>query len=114
MFVSQVLLLVPLKSNGHVNMLTFSMTGAQTVLLIIALEHVMLLLKLIISAAIPDIPQHVAKELAKVEYARREVERLISKERVVELQSCARMDSKDSLSPPNTETDKETQCDLLR
>ena len=105
---------LPAGLSGPVHRIFPNMTGAQTVLLIIALEHVMLLLKLVISAAIPDIPQHVAKELAKVEYARREVERLISKERVVELQSCSRMDSKDSLSPPTTETDKETQCDLLR
>ena len=62
------------------------MTGAQTVLLIIGLEHVMLLLKLLISAAIPDVPQHVAQELAKVEYKRREVERLISNQRLAELQ----------------------------
>ena len=90
------------------------MTGAQTVLLIIGLEHVMLLLKLLISAAIPDIPQHVALELAKVEHKRREVERLISQQRLAELQTCTRMDSKDSLSPPVTDTDKETQCDLAR
>ena len=65
------------------------MTGAQTVLLIIGLEHVMLLLKLLISAAIPDIPQHVALELAKVEHNRREVDRLISQQRLAELQvSC--------------------------
>ena len=37
------------------------MTSAQTVLLIIVLEHLMLLLKFLISAAIPDTPHHVAQ-----------------------------------------------------
>ena len=38
-----------------------AMTAAQTVLLIIVLEHLMLLLKFLISAAIPDTPHHVAQ-----------------------------------------------------
>ena len=38
----------------------------------------------------------------------------VRNQRLAELQTCTRMDSKDSLSPPVTETDKETQCDLAR
>ena len=57
----------------------------------------MLLLKLLISAAIPDIPHSVAQKLAKIEYKRREVERMMNKQRVMEIQG--RMDSKYTISP---------------
>ena len=68
----------------------------------------MLLLKLLISAAIPDVPHSVAQKLAKIEYRRREVERLMKKQRVLEIQG--RMDSKDSISPVSADLeDKETQ-----
>jgi len=68
----------------------------------------MLLLKLLISAAIPDVPHSVAQKLAKIEYRRREVERLMNKQRVLEIQG--RMDSKDSISPVSADLeDKETQ-----
>ena len=93
------------------------MTSAQTVLLIIVLEHLMLLLKFLISAAIPDMPHHVEQELARIEYRRREVERLMTHQRVTELQSVSRMDSKDSISPPTQEIvteDKQVQCEDLR
>ena len=70
----------------------------------------MLLLKLLISAAIPDIPHSLAQKLAKIEYKRREVERMMNKQRVMEIQG--RMDSKDSISPVSGDSeDKETQCE---
>ena len=47
--------------SGPVHRLFPDMTSAQTVLLIIVLEHLMLLLKFLISAAIPDTPHHVAQ-----------------------------------------------------
>ena len=68
----------------------------------------MLILKLLISAAIPDIPHSVAQQLARIEYKRREVERMVNKQRVLEMQG--RMDSKDSISPLSADLeDKETQ-----
>ena len=74
------------------------------------MQHVMLILKLLISAAIPDIPHSVAQKLAKVEFKRREIERTMNKQRIMEIQG--RMDSKDSLSPNNVHLeDKETQCE---
>ena len=70
----------------------------------------MLLLKLLISAAIPDIPHSLAQKLAKIEYKRREVERMMNKQRVMEIQG--RMDSKDSISPVSGDSeDKETWCE---
>ena len=72
------------------------------------LQHIMLILKLLISAAIPDIPHSVAQQLARIEYKRREVERMVNKQRVLEMQG--RMDSKDSISPLSADLeDKETQ-----
>merc|ERR1739844_372571 len=50
-------------------------TGTQTILLIIILEHLMLLLKSWIAFAIPDIPSWVATEMAKIEWRRREMEK---------------------------------------
>ena len=68
----------------------------------------MLILKLLISAAIPDIPHSVAQQLARIEYKRGEVERMMNKQRVLEMQG--RMDSKDSISPLSADQeDKETQ-----
>eukprot|EP00092_Neocalanus_flemingeri_P018086 GFUD01019574.1.p1 GENE.GFUD01019574.1~~GFUD01019574.1.p1 ORF type:complete len:732 (-),score=148.33 GFUD01019574.1:22-2217(-) len=96
--------------SGPVHRIFPNITGAQTVILIIVLEHIMLLVKLLISAAIPDIPHSVAQKLAKIEYKRREVERMMNKQRVMEIQG--RMDSKDSISPVSGDLeDKETQCE---
>merc|ERR1719410_1301200 len=100
--------------SGPVHRMFPDMTPAQTVILIIMLEHAMLVAKFLISAAIPDMPHAVETELARTEYRRREVERLITHQRVAELQTCTRMDSKDSLSPPTSDPvmeDKEVQCD---
>jgi len=53
----------------------------------------MLLVKLGISAAIPDVPHHVAVQLAKAEYKRRQLERRERKEQA------ARASSKETSSP---------------
>ncbi|CAB3988342.1 anoctamin-8-like isoform X1 [Paramuricea clavata] len=51
------------------------MTPAQRILLIIVIEHVVLAVKFAVSYAIPDIPEWVEDEIAKVEYKRREAEK---------------------------------------
>ena len=88
--------------SGPVHRMFPNMTGGQQVVLIIALEHAMLLLKVLlsnlplsityttavqflISAAIPDTPAAVELELARTEYRRREVERLVTTQRLQEL-----------------------------
>ena len=89
--------------SGPVHRMFPNMTGGQQVVLIIALEHAMLLLKVVlsnlaapqvllttavqflISAAIPDTPAAVELELARTEYRRREVERLVTTQRLQEL-----------------------------
>ena len=45
--------------SGPVHRMFPDMTSTQTIILIIVLEHIMLLLKFLISAAIPDMPHHV-------------------------------------------------------
>uniref|UniRef100_A0A1B6E559 Anoctamin n=1 Tax=Clastoptera arizonana TaxID=38151 RepID=A0A1B6E559_9HEMI len=65
--------------SGQVHRMFPEMSTTQTILLIVALEHVMLILRFLITCAIPDIPDWVATEMAKVEFARREaVSRLSS------------------------------------
>uniref|UniRef100_A0A224XRM4 Anoctamin n=1 Tax=Panstrongylus lignarius TaxID=156445 RepID=A0A224XRM4_9HEMI len=64
--------------SGHVHRMFPEMSTTQTILLIVALEHGMLLLRLIVKVAIPDIPEWVATEMAKVEFARREAMRKFS------------------------------------
>ena len=93
---------IPPGLSGPVHRMFPNMTGGQQVVLIIALEHAMLLLKVLlsrpyhcvllttavqflISAAIPDTPAAVELELARTEYRRREVERLVTTQRLQEL-----------------------------
>ncbi|XP_073999029.1 anoctamin 8 white walker isoform X2 [Rhodnius prolixus] len=64
--------------SGHVHRMFPEMSTTQTILLIVALEHGMLLVRLIVKVAIPDIPEWVATEMAKVEFARREAMRKFS------------------------------------
>lgn len=61
--------------SGHIHRMFPNMSTTQTVLLIVALEHVVLALRYIISHSIPDLPDWVATEMAKVEFARREAVR---------------------------------------
>ncbi|XP_014250466.1 anoctamin-8 [Cimex lectularius] len=64
--------------SGQVQRMFPEMSTTQNILLIVALEHVMLLLRLIVKVAIPDLPEWVATEMAKVEFARREAMRKLS------------------------------------
>ncbi|XP_069166771.1 anoctamin-10 isoform X3 [Procambarus clarkii] len=64
--------------SGQVHRMFPEMSTAHTVLLIIVLEHAMIALKYGISYAIPDIPEWIATEMAKVEFQRREALRRFS------------------------------------
>ncbi|XP_071516788.1 anoctamin-10 isoform X3 [Panulirus ornatus] len=64
--------------SGQVHRMFPEMSTAHTILLIIVLEHAMIALKYGISYAIPDIPEWVATEMAKVEFQRREALRRLS------------------------------------
>lgn len=60
--------------SGQVQRMFPEMSTTQTILLIVALEHIMLILHYLISYSIPDLPEWVATEIAKVEFARRQAE----------------------------------------
>ncbi|KAJ4448145.1 hypothetical protein ANN_10158, partial [Periplaneta americana] len=64
--------------SGQVHRMFPEMSTTQNILLIVALEHIMLTLRFIITCAIPDLPEWVATEMAKVEFARREACRRLS------------------------------------
>ncbi|XP_076169593.1 anoctamin 8 white walker isoform X3 [Ptiloglossa arizonensis] len=64
--------------SGQVQRMFPEMSATQTILLIVALEHIMLAIRFIIICAIPDIPHWVATEMAKVEFLRREAVRRLS------------------------------------
>ncbi|KAG8288643.1 Anoctamin-8 [Homalodisca vitripennis] len=64
--------------SGPVHRMFPEMSTTQTILLIVALEHTMLILRLLVTCAIPDLPEWVATEMAKVEFARREALRRLS------------------------------------
>lgn len=58
--------------SGPVHRLLPDATPAQTILVIVALEHVVLVTVLALRIAIPEIPTWLATEMAKVEFQRRE------------------------------------------
>ena len=62
--------------SGEVHRMFPDMTATQTILLIVALEHIMLCIRFIITCVIPDIPSWLATEMAKIEWARRNASRL--------------------------------------
>ncbi|XP_067003783.2 anoctamin-10 [Anabrus simplex] len=64
--------------SGQVHRMFPEMSTTQTILLIVALEHIMLIVRFVISCAIPDVPDWVATEMAKVEFSRREACRRLS------------------------------------
>lgn len=64
--------------SGQVQRMFPEMSATQTILLIVALEHIMLAIRFVITCAIPDIPNWVATEMAKVEFLRREAVRRLS------------------------------------
>lgn len=52
------------------------MTATQTILLIVALEHIVLCVRFVITSVISDMPGWLATEMAKIEWARREAGRV--------------------------------------
>uniref|UniRef100_A0A0C9QA67 Anoctamin n=1 Tax=Fopius arisanus TaxID=64838 RepID=A0A0C9QA67_9HYME len=64
--------------SGQVQRMFPEMSVPQTILLIVALEHIMMAIRFIITIIIPDIPSWVATEMAKVEFLRREAVRRLS------------------------------------
>ncbi|KAG7189856.1 hypothetical protein KM043_017506 [Ampulex compressa] len=64
--------------SGQVQRTFPEMSATQTILLIVALEHIMLAIRFVIICVIPDIPHWVATEMAKVEFLRREAVRRLS------------------------------------
>ncbi|KAK4884573.1 hypothetical protein RN001_000844 [Aquatica leii] len=62
--------------SGQVHRMFPDMTATQTILLIVALEHIMLCIRFLITCAIPDLPSWLATEMAKIEWARREASRV--------------------------------------
>ncbi|CAH2058545.1 unnamed protein product, partial [Iphiclides podalirius] len=58
--------------SGPVHRLLPDATPAQTILVIVALEHVVLVIVFALRIAIPEIPGWLATEMAKVEFQRRE------------------------------------------
>ncbi|XP_063988915.1 anoctamin-8 isoform X4 [Diachasmimorpha longicaudata] len=64
--------------SGQVQRMFPEMSVPQTILLIVALEHIMMAIRFIITIIIPDIPTWVATEMAKVEFLRREAVRRLS------------------------------------
>lgn len=62
--------------SGQVHRMFPDMTATQTVLLIVVLEHIMLCIRFLITVAIPELPNWLATEMAKVEFARREAGRI--------------------------------------
>lgn len=64
--------------SGQVQRMFPEMSATQTILLIVALEHIMFGIRFVINCAIPDIPHWLATEMAKVEFLRREAVRRLS------------------------------------
>ncbi|XP_043472779.1 anoctamin-8 isoform X2 [Leptopilina heterotoma] len=64
--------------SGQVQRMFPEMSATQTILLIVALEHIMIAIRFIIISAVPDIPSWVATEMAKVEFLRREAAQKLS------------------------------------
>ncbi|ESO88117.1 hypothetical protein LOTGIDRAFT_126614, partial [Lottia gigantea] len=58
-------------TSGIVPRVAPDMSSSTTILMIIVIEHVILLLKFILANAIPDVPEWVATEKAKLEFKRR-------------------------------------------
>ncbi|XP_031564579.1 anoctamin-8-like [Actinia tenebrosa] len=61
-----------LGTGGSIQRMFPNMTTAETILLIVFLEHLVIGIKVAVAYAIPDIPEWVETEIAKVEFKRRE------------------------------------------
>ncbi|CAH0403409.1 unnamed protein product [Chilo suppressalis] len=84
--------------SGPVHRLLPDATPAQTVLVIVALEHVILVTVLALRMAIPEIPGWLATEMAKVEFQRREA---IKNAHAPLMSECT---SQDDVRPPSRNT----------
>lgn len=60
--------------SGQVSRLWPGLTSAQTILLIVALEHIMLLLRSALTWILPELPSQLAAEIARAEHCRREMQ----------------------------------------
>ncbi|CAG9798588.1 unnamed protein product [Chironomus riparius] len=60
--------------SGQVSRLWPGMTQTQTVILIVALEHIMLALRSALKYILPEIPEWLAAEIARAEHCRREMQ----------------------------------------
>ncbi|XP_077295391.1 anoctamin 8 white walker [Arctopsyche grandis] len=61
--------------SGQVHRMFPETTPIKTILVIVALEHVMLVMVILVRLLIPDLPSWLATEMAKVEFQRREASR---------------------------------------
>ncbi|XP_066590008.1 anoctamin-10 isoform X2 [Prorops nasuta] len=101
--------------SGQVQRMFPEMSATQTILLIVALEHIMLAIRFVIIRAIPDIPHWVATEMAKVEFLRREaVRRLSSTPSPESLQSAATVIGRFAVSAADGESDEKNFMALGR
>ncbi|KAJ0171896.1 hypothetical protein K1T71_012659 [Dendrolimus kikuchii] len=84
--------------SGPVHRLLPDATPAQTIIVIVALEHVILMIVLALRIAIPEIPAWLATEMAKVEFQRREA---IKNAHAPLMSECP---SQDDVRPPSRST----------
>ncbi|XP_045506984.1 anoctamin-8-like [Colias croceus] len=104
--------------SGPAHRLLPDATPAQTVLLVVALEHVVLVTVLALRMAIPEIPAWLATEMAKVEFQRREA---INAAHAPLLSECTSQDdirtstrnSPHSVTPCTPKTDKIEKFDRM-
>ncbi|XP_063905068.1 anoctamin-8 isoform X4 [Zophobas morio] len=99
--------------SGQVHRMFPDMTATQTILLIVALEHIMLVIRFIITCAIPDIPGWLATEMAKIEWARREASRLPNTSTPSPEELSAKLIGRFSVSPSHSlVTGNESKLDM--
>ncbi|KAL0278801.1 UNVERIFIED_CONTAM: hypothetical protein PYX00_000506 [Menopon gallinae] len=91
--------------SGQVHRMFPEMSTTQTILLIVALEHIVLIVRFLISYSIPDLPEWVATEMAKVEFARREAVRRFSTTSTQELISTGLVIGRFVVSPASEDSD---------
>ncbi|GAB6032991.1 hypothetical protein CHUAL_012183 [Chamberlinius hualienensis] len=78
--------------SGQVQRLFPGLSTTGTVILIVVLEHILLAIKFGLAFVIPDIPEWVATEMAKVEYRRREALREIDHKETFKLNRSSGID----------------------
>ncbi|XP_050315766.1 anoctamin-8 isoform X2 [Anthonomus grandis grandis] len=98
--------------SGQVHRMFPDMTATQTILLIVALEHIMLVIRFIITCAIPDIPGWLATEMAKIEWARRNASRVAYTNTPTPEETLHRTVGRFSVSPSHSSTQKSEEAKL--